>query len=367
MKHNDSLIGVLQTLFKWKKQIFIVCLIAVVGAVIISLTLSNYYKATTTFLAVSPDQAKPESLFGKGQLKTQYYGNENDIDRILTVANSSELIDYLIDTFKLYEHYDITPDLPKSAFRVREKFTGLYEVTKTKRDAIELSVEDIDKDLAANIANVARERVSEMTRHLILQGQEKIIHSYNSNITNKETQLRILSDTLSRLRRQYGIYDLDGQAEALTSQLSETESTLIRNRAKLEALKNTPGIPQDTIRLLQANVSGIAEEFNNLNKKLEQFNEGLSEVGIISRQYLEANMTLSEDKERLKQAMATVESNIPTILIIEPANTPLIKSRPKRSLIVLGAAALAFLFSVIGVLIIDTYRDVNWKEVYHGK
>ncbi|MCB0585551.1 MAG: hypothetical protein KDD06_09545, partial [Phaeodactylibacter sp.] len=81
MKNNDNLIDVLKTLFKWKRPIFYVCLIAGVGSIVISLFLSNYYAATTIFLAVSPDQATPEALYGKGQLRNEYYGNENDIDR----------------------------------------------------------------------------------------------------------------------------------------------------------------------------------------------------------------------------------------------------------------------------------------------
>jgi uncharacterized protein involved in exopolysaccharide biosynthesis len=367
MNTKDSLIGVLQTLFKWKKQILLVCLIAGLGAIVISLLLSNYYMATTTFLVVSPDQAKPEVLYGNGQLKTEYYGNENDIDRIQTIASSNELINFMIDSFRLYEHYDVNPELPKSAFRVRQKFNGLYEVTKTKRDAIELSIEDKDKELAANMANAARNKIDEIARALILKGQQKTITSYQDNIQTKESQLQVLSDTLSKLRKQYGIYDVEAQAEALTTQLSETESKLVRSRAKLGALKETPGIPRDTIRLLQANVKGLEEEFSNLNGKMEMFNEGMSLVGIIDRQYLEANQTLSEDKERLKQSLSTAQSDIPSILIVETAEVPIVKSRPKRSLIVIGVCAVAFLFSIIGVLLIEAYREINWKEVINGK
>jgi tyrosine-protein kinase Etk/Wzc len=367
MKQEDSLLGVLKTIFKWKKQILWVCVIAGVGSILISLLMSNYYEAKTTFIAVSPDQAKPESLYGTGQLKTEYYGNENDIDRLLTIAESNELINFIIDSFHLYEHYDINPDRPKAAFKVREEFLSLYEVKKTKRDAIQLSVEDKDKTLAAAMANAARNRIGEQARALILSGQNKTINSYQENINNKSRQLEVLSDSLVQIRKRYGIYNLEGQTESLTTQLSETESTLVRNKARLEALKATSGIPRDTIRLLEASVSGIQEEYNNLVKKMALLNDGLSIVGILDRQYIEANQTLSEDKERLKQSLATAQSSIPTLLVVEHAEVPLVKSRPKRSIIVIAACALAFLFSVIGVLLFDTYKKIDWREVYHGE
>ena len=100
---------------------------------------------------------------------------------------------------------------------------------------------------------------------------------------------------------------------------------------------------------------------------MAKFNLGLSRFGIFERQYIEANQTLSEDKERLKQARATYNSVIPAMVIVEKARVPVVKSRPKRSIIVLATVAIAFLFSVIGVLIFDTYKDVNWKQIYHAK
>jgi uncharacterized protein involved in exopolysaccharide biosynthesis len=367
MEPKNSLIEVLKTLFKWKKEIVYVCVAAVVGTAIISLFLPNYYQAVTVFLAVSPDQAKPEALYGKGQLRTEYYGNENDIDRILTIASSTELADYMIDSFGLYEHYKIKPGTPKAAYKVRRKFAKLYDVTKTKRDAIELTVEDKDKELATRMAAAARKKIEAVAQQLIREGLDKTIRSYEDNIQGKEASLAVLDDSLSRLRREFGIYNIMGQTEALPSQVSETEGMLIRNRARLEALRATPGIPQDTIKMLQAHVAGLQEEFTVLSTKMQNLNEGLGKFGIFERQFIEANQTLSEDKERLKQTQALYASDIPAIVIVEEAQVPVIKSRPKRSIIVLAAGAIAFFFSILGVLLFDTYQDVDWREVYHAR
>lgn len=366
MEQKDNLLEVLRTLFQWKKQIITVCLVTAIGAVAISLLLPNYYQGTTVFLAVSPDQAKPDALFGDGQTRTAYYGNENDIDRILTIAQSGMLINFLVDTFQLYEHYGINPEQSKAEFKVRNEFLSLYEVEKTKRDAIELSVEDKDRILSANIANTARRKIGDMTRQLIREGQQRTIQSYLANIESKEAQLKVLSDSLILKRRRFGIYNIDGQSEALTTQFSEAESKLVQSRARLKALEETSGVPRDTIVQIRASVRGLEGSFENLNQRMERFNNGMAEVGTLHRQYLEANATLSEDKERLKQTLSVYNSNIPSVVVVEEAEVPLIKSRPKRSLIVIGAVAIAFLFSVIGVLILDTYRNVDWKSIYKG-
>ena len=62
-------------------------------------------------------------------------------------------------------------------------------------------------------------------------------------------------------------------------------------------------------------------------------------------------------------------NNLPVFIgkMLGITDYPVIKSRPKRSIIVLATVAIAFLFSLIGALLFDTYKDVNWKDIYHAK
>ena len=62
MDSKENLLGVLETVFKWKKQILRVLIVTAVGSVIISLFLSNYYQSSTLFYAASQDLAKPASV-----------------------------------------------------------------------------------------------------------------------------------------------------------------------------------------------------------------------------------------------------------------------------------------------------------------
>ena len=76
---------------------------------------------------------------------------------------------------------------------------------------------------------------------------------------------------------------------------------------------------------------------------------------------------MGKDRERYRQALSVYNSTFPAIHVLEEAPVPVIKSRPKRMIIVAVAVILAFILSVMGVLIFESYRDVNWKEVYEGK
>lgn len=365
---NTDLLGVLKSLFRWKKVILTACGLAAIGSVIIVLLLPVYYQANTVFYAVSPDQSMPELLFGDGGIAPELYGNENDIDRLLTISESNELIDFLVDSFQLYEHYDIDPDSPKGLHYVRRHFMGLYEVTKTKRDAIQLSIEDEDPELAATIANTAREKINNISQSLVQNGQRKAIATFMENITSKEQQLSVLSDTLQSLRNRYGIFNTEAQSEGLTSLASSTETRLVSQEAKLKAYREGSGRGfRDSVAVYEIRVRGLEEEMAQIDIKLSDFNEGLSRVLVNTRQYQSANNTLSQDKEKLKQYQAVFQSDIPAVLLVEKAMIPNIKSRPFRTLIVLASILITFIFTLIGVLLFEAYSHINWREVYEGK
>ncbi len=364
MENKDSLLGILGTLYKWRNPLIILCAAAGIGTAAISLYMPNYYKATTTFFAASPDQTKPELIFNRSMsLRMEYYGNANDIDRLLTIAESSELLAFLVDSFNLYQHYQIDSNAHKASHVMRETFFSLYEVKKTKRDAIELSIEDKDPQIAARIANAARNKIEDIARRLIQTSQEQTIAAYQNNIDLKERLLLAIGDSLATLRTQYGTYNVVAQTQSLTEQRSEALALFTRDSVRLQVLRANAKVPRDTVYLLEGRVAGLRQEVKVLQTQIDRLNSGVATIYNLEKQYAEANQILGEDRERLKQWQAAYRSEAPTVLLLESAEPPVIKSRPKRSIIVLAAACAAFLFGVIGVLLIDTYKSLDWRQV----
>jgi len=367
MEYKESLLGVVQTLFKWKKPILLTTLVAAVGSVIIVLLLPVYYQSTTIFYAASPDLAMPERMFGTTNEAMEYYGEDEDIDRIMTIATSNELADYLITTFHLYQHYDIDTTNAKAPYYVRLKLDKLYKVQKTKYDAIQLSVEDRDKQLAADMASAARKKVDEIGQRLIKNSQTELLKAYVSNIQEKEKQLNELNDTLKTIRSQYGVFNTETQSELLATLLAESEAKLNNSTARLQVFQNSSNVPRDTITNLKATVQGAQQEVKALSEKLELFNQGMATVEVLVQVHAEASKQLGEDKERFKQIQTAQSSPFPAIHLVEEAAIPIIKSRPKRTIIVLAVTALAFLFSAVGALVFDTYREVNWRSIINAR
>lgn len=363
---KTDLLQLLQTIYQWRKVLIATFLVTAIGSAIISLVLPVYYEATTVFFAISPDQSKPEILYGTRSIAPELYGNENDIDRLLTISESDILVDYLVDSFQLFEHYDINPDSPRGRHYVRKRFRGFYDVMKTKRDALQLSIEDQDPERSAAIARAAREKINAMVTEVIKSAQQRTIQTFEEGIKAKEDKLAILTDTLQSLRKRYGIFNTESQSEGLTGKLSSVESKLVETQAKRDAFAENKRF-RDSVALYDVRIAGLETQVEEINGKLNKFNEGVSQVIIYNRQYQGANNTLAIDKEKLKQYRTVYDTQTPGVLLVEEASVPLIKSRPHRSLLVVGSVAVAMLFALIGIFLFEAFRDTNWRSILQDR
>lgn len=375
MSNRDNLLGVFSTIYRWRKAIRNICLLTLVGSIGITLLLDNYYKATTIFYPASPELANPELIFGYTSKVTEYFGSDRDLDRIVEVAVSNEVVDYMVSEFKLYDHYDIDSTSKEGPYKVRKRFRKLYSVLKNKNDAIELSIEDTDPKLSADMANAALGKVNIIGQRMIKSSQATLLATFEDNMTRKKKELTVLGDSLNFLKKHYNIYDPGSQGGLLAENLTKAESEIARGKARLEVLENNPLIPQDTIQYLKADVRAYERELSRLTSpgvkddrlNLERFNEGLPQVSILNDLHFQARKQLSYDLERYNQILAAYKTNIPAIQVVEAAETPRIKSRPGRTVIVLASVAAAFFFSILGALLADAYRDVNWQEIRENK
>jgi hypothetical protein len=365
MEQKDNLLGVLSTLFKWKKQIIYVCVIAAVGSVVISLFLYNYYESSTIFYAASPDQALPEPV-GIEAGDRKYYGEPEDIDRVLSIAESKEIATYLINKYNLYEHYEIDTTHRLAPHKVNKAFRTHYNVKKTKYDAIEISVEDKDPILATQMVNDARQKVEQIAQDLIKNTMEIKINTYKQAIIDKSRELEVIGDTLIAVRDRYGVYNTITQSEGLSNFITKTESTLAREYARRGILVEK-SMHRDTIAMIDAMIGGMEKQLISLHELMDKFNQGVSKVEVFEQIHEEARDQMSLDKERLKQLEAIKSSHINTIFIVEVGEIPLYKSRPVRSIICIASVFIAFVLSVIAILILDVYKDVKCRELTNAK
>jgi tyrosine-protein kinase Etk/Wzc len=364
---KESILGVLETLFKWKKEIIYTCVAAVVLSIIVALVLPVYYKSTTTFYAASTDLASPERIFGEANDAMEYYGEAEDIDRVITIAESNEVTEFMIDKYNLYERYDIDSTDLESPYYVRLKFADMYKLKQTKYDAIVLSVEDKDPKVAADMATTARNKTSEILSRLIKESQNEVLNTYRGSIAEGEKNVVMVNDSLQRTRDRFKVYNTQSQSAGISRAMQQARGKLLINEIELEEMGKQGRINRDTLVRRNSIIAATKYQIKELEKDLALFNSGMAQVTFLETLQEEASEQLSEDKERYAKYLAAYNSSFPTIHVVENARVPLIKSRPIRWLIVVASTIIAFIMAVLGVLILDQYSDVNWKKIINAK
>lgn len=362
MRQRENLLDVIGLLLKKRKLLLGITAAAAILSILVALLLPVYYKASTTFLAASPDLTNPSKLFGGKEVTV--YGTGNDIERLMGIATSEETLSFLIDSFNLMKVYEIDPESNRAQYDVREALSSLYGVKRTQYDAIEISVEDKDPARAAIMANTARERIINVIRSVTSNGQHEMAAMYNNSIIMKKSRLSEIQDSLKALTILYGIVDVKSQRESLSGLLGSTERMLASDSVKLSELSRmqVSGKLRDSLKVMQARIQAHRSTKTMLRKQLNTFASASGTVEALQTEFEIVSSQLAYDQERLRQFETIGTSSGPVIHLLDRAYVPDRKSRPVRSLIVIGSTIAAFLFAALGILLIDTYKDVKWNQ-----
>ncbi len=370
MNTNESLLGVFRILYQWRKRLLYTTLGVGIATALVSLLLANYYQATTTFYAANSDLTKPDRVFGPPGSYVEYFGSGADIDRLMTIAGSVDLLDRMIDTFDLFTLYNIDPDEAKSLERARLKLSGRMEVNQTKYDGITIRVEDKDPEQAADMANMARNIVDQIAREHIRNSQKLLLATYQISINEKQSYLIALADSLEDVQRNFGVYDYRLQYQIIGDQISRKSIQLVGDEARLATYRRIGYNNRDTIANISARVAALQSELADLNGtstgsqfNIRDFAHGATLFSKVQQQFENTKNQLSYDIEKANHLTAAMNGDTPAIIPFEQALPPQLKSRPKRAFMVLSAMALAFVFGILFLLVRRQYQMIDWKQL----
>ncbi len=365
MNNDYSLIHVLKILSRWKKHILIATGIVALISVIGSLLQPNYYKSTAVVYAASPTLANPDPI-GGGEKLYYIYGTGEDLDRLFSLANSTQVKSYIINKFDLAKHYDIDTTSRKGKAQLFAKFNKLYETKKTKYDGLELSIEDTDPTKARDMVAAARMKIEDIAQKIIKESQAMLLDALKEGISSQERILNIKGDSLTKLKDRYQIYDSYAQAKAFAEMTTANETNLAGLTAQVEAMK-TFRLPRDSINKVKAKIEGLKSKIIKTDSIIKSFNQGVLTVRLMEVEQNKGVDEVALQKERVKKLSTSYNKSFAAVHILEKEDVPIEKSRPRRSIIVLGLTFLAFVLSSLTVLLIEGTKHINWREIYDGE
>ncbi|KAA9339349.1 hypothetical protein F0P96_01625 [Hymenobacter busanensis] len=333
---------------RWKNLVLAAVALAAVVSAVVALLLPNIYKSTSVFYPTNPQTTDPDRFVTAEGNKLELGGRAEDIDRVLTIGTSMPAAEYIIKKHHLHKHYKVgDPGVEEADQAALDEFNANLDIVHNERDAIELTFQDKDKQLAAKIANDLVAVIDSLNQQLTLENRRRVLDLYRDRYTFLNREYSVTRQNLIAGRRRYGVFGMDRESRFLAKEIVETESALRRaegegNSAKAAGLR----------RALKALTT--ADGGNLLN--LESYVQGTDSMSTLYARFNDLQGRLIGAKSAYESADLALKGRISSIYVVQKALPATRKAKPIRWLIVVSSVVITFALSVIVITLLELYR-----------
>ncbi len=359
--------NMLGVLYRWRRFITIVTVVMAIAAVVISLLLPNWFKASSRLLLPSSASGGLSSvLLGDISSAAQSLlgGAGGDYVRYLAILNSRTVMDDVVETFGLVTVYELADEefpLEEARDALRDNVDFLVD---QEFDFFSVEVLDKDPQRAADMANYFVEKLDEINNRLSKQTAGSFRQYVQSRYDEAGLDRQVMLDSLASFQREYGVIDLEAQTLAYFTQLAELRADAIQVEIQLAALRSQFGDENRQARSLEAIVAAADQKYQDaLAGKEAVLPVSQDRAPEMVKSYL--NLTLERTiQERilelvapmLEQAKFEEERTGEALQIVDAAIAPVEKFKPKRSIICIAATLSAFILAIFFALVMDWWR-----------
>jgi capsular polysaccharide biosynthesis protein len=309
--------NLLEILWKWKKHLIIVGVLAIVFSGLFS-----------SSLFIQPKFKSTARIYPSFNIYT--YSDESESEQLLEVSNSMDIKFKVIDAFNLSEVYKINKQDPLYQTYILGEFNDNVSFKKTEYETVEISVLDIDPKRACLMCDSIISFVNEKINSLHRVKFEEVARSSGIGLKKINHEIDSLEVKLNFLRETYKILDYESQSAQITKGMVKVLS---------EGKKNTAG-----------------------GKELEQWMKNLVEKGGEYDLLAKAQKNCISERDSIKTAYDRSISNVKNNLVYGhmvqspvPADK---KSYPVRWLIVLASTFAALFAAMLVILVLENQKKV---------
>lgn len=371
----------LPLMYKWRLPLGGVTLAGFLLSVITSLFLPNIYRSTAILYptnlpaletALNPEITDPEQL--------TLSMSSDDADRLISLGQSEPVLRYIIQKFKISQHYGYSAQdtTDKIRQKVLDEFLYNYNIAQNNRSAVEISFDDKDKYFAAQVVNAIMQQIDTVNQQLTRMNQQKLVQRFAQRQEIVETELQKIQDSLLVTRQQYGIFgSINSQTQDrpesrfLAEQLVQTEVNLQQAQATLKSYQAQLPPAHVKIVSLKAEIKGLQAALQALKSKssgssinLESYLAGSDKVTRLENAFYLLQEEYQKARQNYEDARLMLFNHSTSLYVVQPATPALKKVRPIRWLIVLGSTFLTFILSLVVITILERRWLVRRETFY---
>ena len=166
------------------------------------------YTAETFFILKNHLYADKTYLYSKDMRYINYYGSEDDIERLVALIESDTIQNTLISELNLMKHYKADSTSDKEVRLLKKTIAKKVKIMRTPQKSASLSYTDKSPEMAAKIANRYLQLLEYTLRTNYNSVRKDVQHSLQDKIAQEDRSIALLTDSLARMRKYYGIYQI---------------------------------------------------------------------------------------------------------------------------------------------------------------
>ncbi len=371
MSENNpgSFLLLLDTLARRSRFIILFVGLATLSAIIISLMLPKWYRATATLL---PPKQVTVPVGGLGEFAEAVSVTSGLNLPVLVTASdvyarmlkSRTIAEQIIKRFKLNDRYDI--------YNFDEAYEALMDNTDfrvTAEGLLSVSAEDKDAQMAADITNAFVEELDRVNREIASQRAKHNRDFVAERLQQVKTELDSARSAFEQFQTKNRTVDFDQQTKMSTERAIDLKIKLAETDLELELTGQelSPDNPKIVeLKRKRKIIIDQMDQLENQNPDNSYFSVPISKIPSLRGRYemLYSQVRVNEALYELllgqmEQAKIQVSENSPTISVLDPARVPSLRSRPQRTLIVVATLAFSLVVAVFGSATADYFARMR--------
>ncbi|MEM7512926.1 MAG: hypothetical protein AAF388_18500 [Bacteroidota bacterium] len=341
---------------------YIIGVVGVSAILAIIMTLPGIYPpeflSSTVIYPTNSERFDLVNLFAE-EPNVYVYGGPKEVEKLSNIAGARELQLAVIDSLNLWDAYGVDKNNDESPeFYALRTFRGMVSAIQVSGNGLEISAYDTDPQRAADIVNLMVDLIDKKNQEMLFQNQASILSVYEETEAGLITQISSLSDSTSKIRKKFNVFDADKQTEVLLGEVLEAQTSLAGEEARLKYLQGSRGTSETqeisaSIQSLKSQLRTLVDNRYNSPVNLEKFRIGLDKIRVMEEVYVRVSADLKMVQQKIKYLSMMRETSYSSIIVIETAAPADKKAKPIRWIILLGTLIIASVVSIMGVVLID--------------
>jgi len=362
-----SLLDLMLVLARRKSMIIKITMLFAVGSIIASLLMTKLYVGSARIL--NPvEKSSTMSLLEQqtGSVAGLFFAGSEKGNVYVSMLKSRNVRDRVLDRFAPKNWREITG--PGRAIRMSdfvEEYIGELSISPERDNTILISVEYTDQGKVADIANAYVDEMEKLANEFAMTEATKRLNYFEGELANARMSLTRTEQLFREYQEKTGVYMGEAQLTANIQNRINMRAQVAAKEIQLRSLLSYATRQNPEVVKLEKEISGLKEEI----KRLEDdpgTGDPLNPLGGMPAarfEYLEKyrdwkfQEVLYNTLLRLYETARLDQSYSPVVIqVLDRAETPENRSKPKRKMIVVLATFLGFFLAVFLAFVAEAWK-----------